>query len=139
MYARIWYEIHDRSMLGFVMIMPCYILRCMLVCVWVYNMLGFVLLNPIVWCYLWHYVWFNVVINKIVLLLSKIMVTWIFGHYYIVHKMHNMWFCHRRYKSQVFCKFRILVRSRWWNWTFYLQRLNISTRMICLDYGSGDF
>jgi len=22
---------------------------------------------------------------------------------------------HRRYKSQVFCKLRILVRSRWWN------------------------
>jgi len=30
---------------------------------------------------------------------------------------------HRRYKSQVHCKLRILVRSRWWNWAFYLQRL----------------
>ena len=36
-------------------------------------------LNPIVWYYVWHYV----VINKVVLLLSKIMVTWIFGHYHI--------------------------------------------------------
>ena len=31
-------------------------------------------------------------INKVALLLSKIMVTWIFGHYYIVHEMHSMWF-----------------------------------------------
>ena len=34
--------------------------------------------------------WF--VINKVVLLLCKIMVTWIFGHYHIVHEMHSMWF-----------------------------------------------
>ena len=45
-------------------------------------MLGLVPLNPIVWCYVcyyvWHYVWLNVVINKVsLLLLSKIMVTWI--------------------------------------------------------------
>ena len=43
-----------------------------------------VLLYPIVWCYVWHYVWLNVVISKVVLLLSKIMVTWIFGHYHLV-------------------------------------------------------
>ena len=49
-----------------------------------------------VWCYvyyyIWHYVWLNVVINKIDLLLSKMMVTWIFGYYHIVHEMHRMWF-----------------------------------------------
>ena len=63
-------------------------------------------LNPIVWCYVWHYVWYYVVINKVVLLLSKIMVTWIFWHYHIVHEMHSMWFMwfsHKRYKSQVLC------------------------------------
>ena len=94
------------------------------------SLLGLVPLNPIVWCYVcyyvWHYVWLNVVINKIFLLLSKIMVTWIFGHYYIVHEMHSMWFMwfsHWRYRSQVLCKLIILVRSRWWNWAFHLRRL----------------
>ena len=94
------------------------------------KVLGLVLLNPIVWCYVcyyvWHYVWLNVVINKFFLLLSKIMVIWIFGHYHIVHEMHSMWFIwfsHRRYRSQVLCKLIILVRSRWWNWAFHLQRL----------------
>ena len=60
------------------------------------KLLGLVPLNPIIWCYVcyyvWHYVWLNVVINKVSLLLSKIMVTWIFGHYHIVHEMHSMWF-----------------------------------------------
>ena len=93
-------------------------------------LLGLVSLNPIVscyvWHYVWHYVWLNVVSNKVVLLLSKIMVIWIFGHYHIVHEMHSMWFLwfsHRRYKPQVLCKLRILVRSWWWNWAFHLQRL----------------
>ena len=90
-------------------------------------MLGLVPLNPIIWCYVcysvWHCVWLNVVINKVSLLLSKIMVTWIFGHYHIVHEMHSMWFSHRKYRSQVLCKLIILVRSRWWNWTFHLRRL----------------
>ena len=92
--------------------------------------LGLVPLNPIVWCYVyyyvWHYVWLNVVINKVSLLLSKIMVIWIFRHYHIVHKMHSMWFMwfsHRRYRSQVLCKLIILIRSRWWNWAFHLRRL----------------
>ena len=57
-------------------------------------------LKPIVWCYVWYYVWhyvwydvwLNIVINKFVLLLSEIMVTWIFGNYHIVHEMHSMWF-----------------------------------------------
>ena len=87
------------------------------------DLLGLVPLNPIVWCYVcyyvWHYVWLNVVINKVcLLLLSKIMVTWIFGHYHIVHEMHSMWFMwfsHRRYRSQVLRKLIILVHSRWWN------------------------
>ena len=43
-------------------------------------------LNLIVWCYVWHYV----MINKVVLLLFKIMVTWIFEHYHRVHEMHSM-------------------------------------------------
>ena len=70
-------------------------------------MLGLVPLNPIVWYYVcyyvWHYVWLNVVINKVsLLLLSKIMVTWMFEHYHIVHEMHSMWFMwfsHKRYRS----------------------------------------
>ena len=90
-------------------------------------MLGFVPLNPIVWCYVCYYVWLNVVINKVsLLLLSKIMVTWISGHYHIVHEMHSMWFMwfsHRRYRSQVLCKLIILVCSQWWNWAFHLRRL----------------
>ena len=84
--------------------------------------LGLVPLNLIVW----HYVWPNVVVNKVVLLLSKIMVTWIFWLYHIFHEMHSMWFMwfsHRRYKSQVLCKLKILVHSRWWNWAFHLRRL----------------
>ena len=84
--------------------------------VWVQNwlhqtsiLLGLVLLNPIIWCYVWHYV----MINEVVLLLSKTMVIWIFKHYHIIHKMHSMWFTHKRCKSQVLYKFRILVRSLW--------------------------
>ena len=91
------------------------------------KLLGLVPLNPIVWYYECYYVWLNVVINKVsLLLLSKIMVTWIFGHYHIVHEMHSMWFMwfsHWRYRSQVLCKLIILVRSRWWNWAFHLRRL----------------
>ena len=34
----------------------------------------------------------NILINKVVLLLSEIMVTWISEHYHIVHEMHSMWF-----------------------------------------------
>ena len=64
------------------------------------NLLGLVPLNPIVWYYVWYYVshyvwhdvWLNIVINKFVLLLSEIIVTWIFRHYHIVHEMHSMWF-----------------------------------------------
>ena len=70
------------------------------------------------------------------------MVTWIFGHYHIVYEMHSislLWFSHRRYKSQVFYKFRILVRNQWWNWAFIYEDYNISTKIICLDHGNGDF
>ena len=74
-----------------------------------FSLLELVPLNPIVWCYvwyyIWHYVWLNVVINKVVLLLSKIMVTWIFEHYHIVYEMQSMWFMwfsHRRYESVSF-------------------------------------
>ena len=56
---------------------------------WTTCLLG---LNPIVWCYVWYYVWhyvwhdvwLNIVINKFFLLLSEIVVTWIFRHYHIV-------------------------------------------------------
>ena len=88
--------------------------------------LGLALLYPIVWCYAWHYVWLNVVVNKVILLLSKIIVIWIFGHCHIIHEMQSMWFMwfsHRKYKSQVLYKLKILVCSRWWNWAFQLQRL----------------
>ena len=81
--------------------------------------LGLVPLNSIVW----YYVWLNVVINKVILLLSKKLVTWIFEYYHLVHEIHSMWFMwfsHRRYKSQVLCKLRILVHNRWWNWAFHL-------------------
>ena len=82
-------------------------------------------LNPIVrckvWYYVWHYVWLNIVINKVVLLLSKIKVTWIFRHYHIVHEMNSMWFMWKVTENI--------------NHKFY----NISTKMICLDHGSGDF
>ena len=75
----------------FVLLLCIYIYIYVCVCV-----LGLVPLNPIVWCYVWyyvwHYVWLNIVINKVVLLLSEITVTWIFGHYHIVHEMHSMWF-----------------------------------------------
>ena len=86
-------------------------------------LLGLMSLNPIVWCYVCYYVWLNVVINKVSLLLSKILIAWIFEHYHIVYEMHSMWFSHRRYRSQVLCKLIILVRSRWWNWAFHLRRL----------------
>ena len=79
------------------------------------TLLGLVPLNPIAWCYIWYYVWhyvwhdvwLNIVINKVILLLSEILVTWIFEHYHIVHEMCSMWFSHREYRSQVICKLRI--------------------------------
>ena len=65
------------------------------------------------------------------------MVTWIFGHYHVVHEMHSMWFSHRRYKSQILYKLRILVGDKIGH--FICEDYNISTKMICLDHGSGDF
>ena len=109
-------------------------------------MLELVPLNPIVRCYIcyyvWHYVWLNVVINKVSLLLSKIIITWIFGHYHIVHEMHSMWFMwfsHRRYRSQVLCKLKIWFVVNDEIGHFICENYNISTKMICLDHGSGDF
>ena len=66
-----------------------YVCVCVCVCVCV---LGLMPLNAIVWCCVWYYVWLNIVINKFVLLLSEIMVTWIFEYYHIVHEMYSMWF-----------------------------------------------
>ena len=70
------------------------------------------------------------------------MVTWIFGHYHIVHEMHSMWFSHKRYKSQVLCKFRILVRGWCEIGHFICRDYNISTKMILLgskDLGTNVF
>ena len=81
-------------------------------------------------------------INKFVLLLSEIMVTWIFGHYHIVHEMHSMWFMwfsHRWYKSQVLCKLRIYFVVGDEIGHFICENYNISTKITCLDHGSGDF
>ena len=83
-------------------------------------LLGLVPLNPIVWCYVWYYVWhyvlhdvwLNIVINKFVFLLSEIMVTWIFRYYHIVHE-------------SIVCDL--------------CEDYNVSTKMICLDHGNGDF
>ena len=129
----LWYDAHYFNMILKYLILTDHPIAFLLhswFC-WGRKMLGLIPLNPIVWYYVcyyvWHYVWLNVVINKVsLLLLSKIMVTWIFGHYHIVHEMHSMWFMwfsHRRYKSQVLCKLIILFRSRWWNWAFHLRRL----------------
>ena len=82
-----------------------------------WKVFGLVPYNSIVWCYVWHYVCHYVINNKVVLL-SKIIVTWIFEYYHIILEMHGMWFMwfnHRRYQLQVICKFRTLIRSRWWN------------------------
>ena len=49
-----------------------------------------------------------------------------FGHYHIVLEMHIMWFMwfnYRKYKSQVLCKFKVMVLCK----------------MICLGHESGDF
>ena len=43
------------------------------------------------------------------------------------------------YRSQVLCKLRILVRSQCEVGHFICKDYNISTKMICLDHGSGDF
>ena len=122
--------LNSKSLLMTILTLECHFWKLILLMVSKNFLLGLVPLNPIVRCYVcyyvWHYVWLNVMINKVSLLLSKIMVTWIFRHYHIVHEMHSMWFMwfsYRRYTSQVLCKLRILVCSRWWNWAFHLRRL----------------
>ena len=76
-------------------------------------------------------------INKVSLLLSKIMVTWIFRHYHIVLEMHSMWFSYRRYKSQVLSEFWFVVSDEIGH--FICEDYNILTKMICFDHGSRDF
>ena len=98
-------------------------------------MLGLVPLNPIVWCYVHYYVWLNVVINKVTLLLSKMMVTWIFEHYHIVHEMHNMWFMWK-VTEDINHKFFVVGDEIGY---FICEDYSISTKMICLDHGSEDF
>ena len=55
-----------------------------------------------------------------------------------MYSMWLMWFSHRRCKSQVFCKLKILVHSNEIR-HFICEDYNISTKMICLDHESGDF
>ena len=85
-------------------------------------------------------------IDKVALLLSKMMVTWIFGHYHIVHEMHYMWFMwfsHKRYKSQVDISHKFFVNSEFKFVIgdeighFICEDYNISTKMICLNHGNG--
>ena len=79
-------------------------------------------------------------IDKVVLLLSKIMVTWIFGHYHIVHEMHSMWFM---WKVTEDINHRFFVNSEFYFVVsdeiryFICKDYNISTKMIFLDRGSG--
>ena len=111
-----------------------------------HEVLGLAPLNLIVWYYVlyyvWHDVWLNIVINKVVLLLSEIMVTWIFGHYHIVHEMYSMWFMWKvtediNHKFFVNSKFRFVVGDEIGH--FICEDYNISTKKIFLDHGNGDF
>ena len=67
------------------------------------------------------------------------MVAWIFGHYHIILEMHSMWFSHRRYKSQVPCKLKMLFVVGDEIEHFIYEDYKVSTKMVCLDHGSGDF
>ena len=80
-------------------------------------------------------------IDKVVLLLSKMMVTWIFGHYHIVQEMYSMWFM---WKVTEDINHRFFVNSEFYFVVgdeiryFICENYNISTKMICLDHGSED-
>ena len=81
-------------------------------------------------------------IDKVVLLLSKIMVTWIFGHYHIVHEMHSMWFMWKvtediNHRFFINLEFLFVVDDEIGR--VICEDYNISTKMICLDHESGDF
>ena len=53
--------------------------------------------------------------------------------------MHCMWFSHRRYKSQVPCKFKTEFVVGDEIGRFIYEDYNTLTKMICFDHGSGDF
>ena len=61
------------------------------------------------------------------------------GNYYIFLKMHCMWFSYKKYKSQALSKLKTLfiigdeIRG------FICEKCNLSTKMVCLDHGSGKF
>ena len=81
-------------------------------------------------------------INKVSLLLSKIMVTWIFRYYHIVHESIVCDLCDlvtedMDYKFFVNPKFWFVVSDEIGH--FICEDYNISTKMICLDHGNGDF
>ena len=73
-------------------------------------------------------------INKFVLLLFEIMVTWIFGYYHVVHEMHSMWFMWKVIED---INQKFVVGDEIGH--FICEDYNISTKMIFLDHGSGDF
>ena len=81
-------------------------------------------------------------INKVALLLSKMIVTWIFGQYHLVHEMHSMWFMWKVIED---INHKFFVNSEFWfivgNETghFICKDYNISTKMIYPDHGSEDF
>ena len=86
-------RIHDKKWVGIVYGLVIYkLFKLTMTTFWRFNHLILKANDDNVWCYVYYYVWLNVVINKVVILSSKIMVTWIFGYYHITHKMHSI--CH---------------------------------------------
>ena len=70
------------------------------------------------------------------------MVTWIFGHYHIVHEMHSMWFMWKvtediNHKFFINLEFLFVVGDE--IGYFICEDYNISTKIICLDHESEDF
>ena len=76
---------------------------------------------------------------KLFLLLSKIMVTWIFVHYHIVLKMHSMWFSHKNINHKFFVNLKYYFIVGYEIGLFISEDYNMSIKMICLDHGSEDF
>ena len=70
------------------------------------------------------------------------MVIWIFRYYHIVHEMHSMWFMWKvtediNHKFFVNSEFEFIVGDEIGH--FICEYYNMSTKMICLDHGSGYF
>ena len=56
-----------------------------------------------------------------------------------MHCMWFMWFSYKRYKSQVPCKIKIYFVVGDEIGQFIYENYNASTKMVCLNHGSGDF